>query len=89
MIPSILKSRDKSDINEDNRIDYHLPIYSPYWMKRNNPGSEISTKVGQPGIRATWIGHATVLAEIDEAVVLCDPIFRYSDLVFSFCICTY
>ena len=28
------------------------------------------------GIRATWIGHATVLAEIDEAVILCDPIFR-------------
>ena len=84
MFPSILKSKDKSDINEDNRIDYHLPIHSPYWLKRYNTESEISTQVGQPGLRATWIGHATVLAEIDEAVVLCDPIFRYSDF-FYFC----
>ena len=80
MITSILKSRDESGIDKDNRIDYHLPIHSPYWMKRKVPGREISTQFGQPGVRATWIGHATVLAEIDEAVVLCDPIFRYSDI---------
>lgn len=34
------------------------------------------SQVGDPGIRTTWIGHATVLAEVDGAVVLCDPIFR-------------
>ena len=26
-------------------------------------------------LKATWIGHATVLAEIDGAIVLTDPIF--------------
>ncbi len=31
--------------------------------------------VGAPGVRATWIGHATVLAEVDGAVVLTDPMF--------------
>jgi hypothetical protein len=38
-------------------------------------------EVGDPGIRATWIGHATVLAEVDGALILCDPIFRCVSLV--------
>ena len=33
-------------------------------------------------MRATWIGHATVLAEVDGDVILCDPIF--SDRCFPF-----
>ena len=36
------------------------------------------------GIRATWIGHSTVLAEIDGLVVLTDPIFRYIWIYFNF-----
>ena len=46
------------------------------WAESNKVGNE--TEFGKPGIRATWIGHATVLAEVDEAIVICDPIFRYS-----------
>ena len=30
---------------------------------------------GESGVRVTWLGHATVLAEVDRAVILCDPIF--------------
>ena len=82
MIPSILISKDESEINKDNRIEHYLPVHSPYWITRQNPESEIPTQVGQPGVRATWIGHATVLAEIDEAVVLCDPIFRLFFVIF-------
>ena len=26
-------------------------------------------------VRATWLGHATVLAEVDSAVVIADPMF--------------
>ena len=34
-------------------------------------------QVGVTGVRATWIGHATVLAEVDGVVILCDPIFWF------------
>ena len=40
-----------------------------------------SFQFGATGIRATWIGHATVLAEIDGSVIICDPIFRF---IYSF-----
>ena len=70
-----LTSKDESNINHDNKIDTHLPVESPYWTKQSGVGNE--TVFGKPGIRATWIGHATVLAEVDEAIVICDPIFRY------------
>ena len=71
-----LTSKDESNINHDNKIDTHLPVESPYWTKQSRVGNE--TTFGKPGIRATWIGHATVLAEVDEAIVICDPIFRYA-----------
>ena len=70
-----LTSKDESNINHDNKIDTYLPVESPYWTKQSRVGNE--TAFGKPGIRATWIGHATVLAEVDEAIVICDPIFRY------------
>ena len=27
-------------------------------------------------VRATWIGHSTVLAEVGDTVVITDPMFR-------------
>ena len=50
-------------------LEQNLPVQKPYWT--NNPDA-----IGKKGIRATWIGHSTVLAEIDGLVVLTDPIFR-------------
>ena len=71
-----LTSKDESNINKDNKIDTHLPVHAPYWVSTSE--NETTNQFGRPGVRATWIGHATVLAEVDEAVVLCDPIFRFS-----------
>ena len=48
-----------------------LPIEKPYWIKNS------SDSVGKDGIRATWIGHATCLVEVDGSIILTDPIFRY------------
>ena len=69
-----MTSKDNSNVNHDNKIDSHIPVESPYWRKSSTV--ENKSEFGKPGIRATWIGHATVLAEVDEAVVICDPIFR-------------
>ena len=74
VMSGFLTSKDKSNINHDNKIDTHLPVKTPYWAELNKV--ENKTEFGKPGIRATWIGHATVLAEVDEAIVICDPIFR-------------
>jgi L-ascorbate metabolism protein UlaG (beta-lactamase superfamily) len=42
------------------------------------------TSAPASGLRATWIGHATVLLEIDGARVLVDPIFSERCSPFSF-----
>ena len=72
-----ITNKDESNVNGDGLIDTHLPIHSPYWETGNTSVDETKNEFGRPGVRATWIGHATVLAEVDEAVVLCDPIFRF------------
>ena len=64
---------------EDLNINQNLPIMSPYWLTKECVDGRENIKkienVGSSGIRATWIGHATVLAEIDGLNVLCDPVF--------------
>ena len=61
--------KDHSAIPKGEELAKTLPVQKPYWLK-----PEAAT-VGRPGIRATWLGHATVLAEIDGTVVLADPVF--------------
>ena len=72
-------SEDQNGAFEDVNIDQNLPITSPYWLKKEDTehAGDNSKVIGlyDSGIRATWIGHATVLAEIDGFNVLCDPIF--------------
>ena len=66
-----IKSSDRSNIpSNKEELDQTLPIELPYWLNDSS-----SQSVGAPGIRATWIGHATVLAEVDSTLVLADPIF--------------
>ena len=61
-----LTSKDKSNVNGDNKIDTHLPVHKPYWITESSTlANKSKTDFGQPGIRATWIGHASVLAEVD------------------------
>jgi len=63
--------------NENINLEEDLPVSKPYWLTKGEATNNASQKLGgeQPGVRATWIGHATVLAEIDGHVVICDPIF--------------
>ena len=58
----------------EKELEENLPVQKPYWVT-NCPEETIVAKE-RGGIRATWIGHSTVLAEIDGLVVLTDPIFR-------------
>ena len=55
----------------ETELEKNIPVEKPYWIVKPE---EFGKK---DGIRATWIGHATVLAEVDGSVILTDPIFRY------------
>ena len=63
----------------ETELERNIPVEKPYWIVKPE---EFGKK---EGIRATWIGHATVLAEVDGSVILTDPIFRYfsSNLIFN------
>jgi len=75
VMSGFLTAKDESNVNGDNKIETHLPVHAPYWTKKRALENTTTPQFGLPGVRATWIGHATVLAEVDEAIVLCDPIF--------------
>ena len=70
VITSFWFTKDESNIPSSGTIDSFLPVHEPYWNRDK-------AKFGSDGIRATWLGHASVLAEIDESVVITDPIFRF------------
>lgn len=59
-----------------------LQVTRPYWLADGGRDAKV---VGSSGIRATWLGHASVLAEVDSTVVITDPIFsqRASPVSFS------
>lgn len=50
-------------------LDRELPVMEPYFVQNPNLSGS------GPGLRVTWLGHATVLVEIDGVNVLTDPIF--------------
>ena len=57
---------DDSNIPSTRLLEETLPVKSPVWLSENFSVSEA---------RLTWLGHATVLAEIDHFTILTDPIF--------------
>lgn len=72
-----------------------LPILGEYFFgdgQRNPPGPlpierphELWTAPAETGFRTTWLGHSTVLLELDGHRVLTDPVFgeRASPLAFA------
>lgn len=70
-----LFSKNNSSVNQaacsngNCTLDENLPVLRPYWLSK--PDNSLTAD----GIRATWLGHASVLAEVDGAVILTDPVF--------------
>eukprot|EP00064_Thunnus_orientalis_P011175 superscaffoldBa00001587_g11205 len=59
-------------------LDSELPVMEPYFVQ--NPSHCDSS----PGLRVTWLGHATVLVEMDGLNILTDPIFSQRASPFQF-----
>ncbi|KAF3705107.1 N-acyl-phosphatidylethanolamine-hydrolyzing phospholipase D [Channa argus] len=59
-------------------LDSELPVMEPYFVK--NPDLSDSG----PGLRVTWLGHATVLVEMDGLNILTDPVFSQRASPFQF-----
>ncbi|XP_004548284.4 N-acyl-phosphatidylethanolamine-hydrolyzing phospholipase D isoform X1 [Maylandia zebra] len=62
--------KDNSNVpSSKEALDRELPVMEPYFVQNPNLSGS------GPGLRVTWLGHATVLVEIDGVNVLTDPIF--------------
>ncbi|CAM6055365.1 unnamed protein product [Sphagnum tenellum] len=63
-IARFLTAKDHSSIpHDESELDSTLPVITPYWLASSAAGK--ARAAGAPGCRATWLGHATVLAEVD------------------------
>uniref|UniRef100_A0A9L0T1T4 N-acyl-phosphatidylethanolamine-hydrolyzing phospholipase D n=1 Tax=Equus caballus TaxID=9796 RepID=A0A9L0T1T4_HORSE len=51
-------------------LDKELPVLKPYFVDDPEQAG-----VREAGLRVTWLGHATVMVEMDELVLLTDPVF--------------
>lgn len=76
----LLLDKNHSNLPSNEQVlDRELPVMKPYFLQ--NPellgGAE-------PDLRVTWLGHASVLLEMDGLVILTDPMFsqRASPLQF-------
>ena len=72
-------NRDESGIKGSTReeLDAAMPVLTPYFAQEDHEKDENV-------VRATWIGHATVLAEVGGTVLITDPIFSDRASMFSF-----
>ncbi|XP_044533471.1 N-acyl-phosphatidylethanolamine-hydrolyzing phospholipase D [Gracilinanus agilis] len=74
-LPNVLKwiimEKDNSKIPRcKEELDKELPVLRPYFVDKPE---QVGMKKG--GLRVTWLGHASVLVEMDEVIFLTDPIF--------------
>ena len=60
--------QDDSNIPSSRELQETLPVKPPVWLSQSDTFSPSEA-------RLTWLGHATVLAEIDKFTVLTDPMF--------------
>ncbi|KAJ7329562.1 hypothetical protein JRQ81_015736 [Phrynocephalus forsythii] len=76
-----LTEPDNSNIpSSTQELDRELAVLQPYFVQ--NP--ELVGKTGA-GMRVTWLGHASVMVEMDEITFLTDPIFSQRASPVQFC----
>ncbi|XP_048864890.1 N-acyl-phosphatidylethanolamine-hydrolyzing phospholipase D isoform X1 [Brienomyrus brachyistius] len=51
-------------------LDQKLPILEPYFIRNPERAGQTNAE-----LRVTWLGHASVLVEMDDLVILTDPVF--------------
>ncbi|XP_062374481.1 N-acyl-phosphatidylethanolamine-hydrolyzing phospholipase D isoform X1 [Sardina pilchardus] len=66
-----LMEKNHSNVPSNKEVlDKELPVLEPFFVR----SPESVGSVGS-GLRVTWLGHASVLVEMDGLVVLTDPMF--------------
>jgi len=62
MLYQFKTSKNKNGALQDLEIDQHLPIISPYWLNQTTEDTaNFVEPIDKNIIRATWMGHATVV----------------------------
>ncbi|KAG8577148.1 hypothetical protein GDO81_010080 [Engystomops pustulosus] len=75
-----LTEKNNSNIpSSKEELDRELPVIEPYFVQH----PELTGKT-KNGIRITWLGHASVMVEMDDLVFLTDPIFSQRASPFNF-----
>lgn len=74
-IPSVLRwlimEKDHSSVPcSKEELDKELPVLRPYFIRDPEDAG-----VREAALRVTWLGHATVMVEMDELIFLTDPVF--------------
>ena len=81
LLKEFFANRDESGIpRSKEELDAALPVLTPCF---SSDSVDKDSKIGSD-VRATWIGHATVLAEVGGTVLITDPIFSDRASMFSF-----
>jgi len=88
LFKEFVTNRDESGIpRTKEELDAALPVLKPYFANKSTSDSGEGPKKNaetDSDVRATWVGHATVLAEVGGTVLLTDPIFSDRASMFSF-----
>ncbi|CAI9623653.1 unnamed protein product, partial [Staurois parvus] len=67
----VITEKDNSSVpHSKEELDRELPIIEPYFVQHPESAGKIEN-----GIRITWLGHASVMVEMDDLIFLTDPVF--------------
>ncbi|XP_036812451.1 N-acyl-phosphatidylethanolamine-hydrolyzing phospholipase D isoform X1 [Oncorhynchus mykiss] len=76
-----LLEKDHSNVPSSKEVlDKELPVVEPWFLRV----PEAADGAVGSGLRVTWLGHASVLVEMDGLVILTDPIFSQRASPFQF-----
>uniref|UniRef100_F6PVG1 N-acyl-phosphatidylethanolamine-hydrolyzing phospholipase D n=1 Tax=Xenopus tropicalis TaxID=8364 RepID=F6PVG1_XENTR len=72
--------KDNSSVpSSREELDKVLPVVKPYFVQYPDFAGKTEN-----GIRVTWLGHASVMVEMDDVIFLTDPIFSQHASPLSF-----